>query len=78
MTSGESQIFKVMSKYEFLLSVTVTVMSVVLPLISSSVPSLYHRMMEGGEERIRHTRVTAVLLDVLKLSDAIESRAGEK
>ena len=34
--------------------------------------------MEGGEERVRHTRVTAVLLDVLKLSDVIESWAGEK
>ena len=54
-----------MSKYEFLLSVTVTAMSVVLPLISSGVPSLYHVMLEGGEPRVWQTRVMAVLLEVL-------------
>ena len=58
MASGESQIFKVMSKYEL----TVTVMSVVLPLISSGVPSLYHVMLEGGEPCVWQTRVIAVLL----------------
>ena len=50
-------------------------MSVVLPLISSGVPSLYHLMMEGGEETVRQIRVMGVLLEVLKLSDEIERRA---
>ena len=55
--------FNVMLNSEFCLSVTVTAMSVVLPLISSSVPSLYHVMLEGGEPRVWQTRVIPLLLE---------------
>ena len=46
-------------------------MSVVLSLVLSSVSSLYHLILDGGELWVLQTRVTEVLLELLKLSEPL-------
>ena len=49
-------------------------MSVEFPLMSTSVSSLYHLMLEGGASRVLQTSVMEVLLELLQLIPLMDGR----